>query len=195
MKKYIAEGIGTLALTLVVGLSIKLAFPVGTPFLAALVLALFVYSIGGISGSHINPAVTLGIWSIGKIKTNEAVLYILSQFVGAIVAVLIISSIPGPAFVSVADDSWIIVIAELVGTFFFAFGIASAVYGKAPHGASGIVVGGSLLLGIIIAAMLGSAGILNPAVAFGVSSLSFSYALAPIVGSMLGMNTYKYLAH
>lgn len=54
MKKYIAEGLGTATLTLVVGLSLKVGFPIVTPILAALVLGLFVYSIGHISVTHIN---------------------------------------------------------------------------------------------------------------------------------------------
>jgi glycerol uptake facilitator-like aquaporin len=87
-----------------------------------------------------------------------------------------------------------IAFAELLGTFFFTFGIASVVYGKTPSAMSGVVVGGSLLLGISIAALLGSNGVLNPAVAFGIGSFGFAYVFGPIVGSILGMQAYKYLA-
>jgi hypothetical protein len=58
---------------------------------------------------------------------------------------------------------------------------------------SGIVIGGSLLLGITLAAGLGSAGIVNPAVALALGSLNLSYALGSIAGAMLGFNFYKYL--
>lgn len=192
MKKYIAEALGTGVLTLVVALSLVTRFPLGTPVLAALVLGLFVYTIGHISGTHINPAVTIGLWSIQKIKSSEAVLYIISQFIGASIALLFVSLVATVPTVSVSF-SLLVMIAEVFGTFFFAFGIASVVYGKTPEALSGIVIGGSLLLGIAIAAMIGSNGVLNPAVAFGIRSFNLAYLLAPIVGSVLGMNAYKYL--
>jgi glycerol uptake facilitator-like aquaporin len=194
MKKYIAELLGTFTLALVVGLSLKIAFPVSTPILAGLVLLLFVYTIGHISGTHINPAVTIGAWSIGKISVSEAVMYIISQTIGAGIALLLISSTVGLAGVPVVM-SWGVLGAELLGTFFFTFGIASVIYNKTPSVVSGVVIGGSLLLGITIAAILGSNGILNPAVAFGIGSLNWAYLLGPIIGSVVGMRAYKYLAH
>lgn len=192
IKKYIAEILGTFALTLVVGLSIMGNFPLATPLLAALTLGLFVYSVGHISGTHINPAVTIGAWSIKKISNQDAWLYIVSQFVGATVAVLVLMYTVGAPEVG-GSNSLVAVISEALGTFFFAFGIASVVYGKAPSQLSGVVVGGSLLLGIAVAALLGSNGVLNPAVAYGIGSFSLSYILAPVVGSVLGFQAYKYL--
>jgi aquaporin Z len=193
MKKYIAEALGTFALTLVVALSLVGNFPLATPLLAALTLGLFVYSIGHISGTHINPAVTLGAWSIKKITTKEALFYIVSQIVGACIALWIVSTTVGmPGLI--VSNSWVVFFAECLGTFFFTFGIASVVYGKTPSQMSGVVVGGSLLLGITFAALLGSNGVLNPAVALGIGSFSFMYLIAPIIGSMIGMNVYKCLA-
>ena len=57
-----------------------------------------------------------------------------------------------------------------------------------------MVVGGSLLLGIAVAALLGSNGVLNPAVALGIGSFNVMYVLGPILGSVLGMQLYKRLA-
>jgi glycerol uptake facilitator protein len=195
MKKYIAEGLGTFALALIVGLSIAGHFGVVTPVLAALTLGLFVYSIGNISGTHINPAVTIGLWSIKKITTNEAVYYIIAQFIGAGVAFFITSSVGlvGISAGVIASNALSVGAAELLGTFFFTFGIASVVYGKTPSQLSGVVVGGSLLLGVAFAALLGSNGVLNPAVAFGIGSFGVMYVLGPIIGSVLGMQAYKYL--
>ena len=193
MKKYIAETLGTFALALVVALSVSSHFPIVTPVLAALTLGLFVYSLGHISGTHINPAVTIGAWSIQKIGNKDAALYIVSQFVGAALALLVCSVTIGAPHV-VISGSLVVGFAELLGTFFFTFGIASVIYGKTPTHLSGIVVGGSLLLGISIAAMLGSNGVLNPAVALGIGSFGVMYIIAPIIGSMLGMNAYKYFS-
>ncbi|MCX6703447.1 MAG: aquaporin [Candidatus Zambryskibacteria bacterium] len=192
MKKYIVESLGTFTLTLIVALSLAGNFQVSTPFLAALTLGLFVYSVGHISGVHINPAVTIGAWSIKKISSKDALFYIISQFIGAIIAVFIVSGTKGAVNLSVFNTGMTF-FAELLGTFFFTFGIASVVYEKTPHQMSGIVVGGSLLLGIGIAALLGSNSVLNPAVALGIGSFSFVYVLAPIIGSVLGMRTYRYL--
>ncbi len=196
MKKYISEFLGTFALTLVVGLSLSLSgsFPIAVPLLAGLTLGLFVYSIGSISGTHINPAVTLGVWSIKKIGTKDAIWYIVAQFIGAAVALFIISKSLGMPHLVVAD-TWMIGLVELLGTFFFTFGIASVVYNKTPSQLSGVIVGSSLVLGISIAALLGSNGVLNPAVAMGIGSFNAAYLLGPILGSVLGMQVYKYLSH
>lgn len=193
MKKYIAELLGTFALTLVVGLSLHGTFPVPTPVLAGFVLMLFVYSIGSISGAHINPAVTIGAWSIGKISSVEAGKYIVSQFVGALLALLLINNVFGSATVVAVSDSVRIALAEGLGMAFFTFGIASVIYGKVSSGASGLVVGGSLLLGITIAVLLGSNGVLNPAVALGIHSFGVMYVIAPLIGSILGMQVYRQL--
>jgi len=192
MKKYIAEALGTFTLAFVVGLSITGLFPVSTPILAALVLGLFVYSIGHISGAHINPAVTIGAWSIGKISRRDAIGYIVFQLIGAFIAGLLLASF-GHTPVLAVSGSLMTGFAEMLGTFFFTFGIASVIYGKTPSVMSGFVVGGSLLLGITISALLGANGVLNPAVAFGIGSFGFMYILGPIIGSVLGMRVYEKL--
>ena len=55
------------------------------------------------------------------------------------------------------------------------------------------MVGGSLLLGITVAVLLGSNGMLNPAVAFGTGSFGIMYVLGPVIGAVLGMQAYKRL--
>lgn len=192
MKKYIAEALGTFALSLIVVLSVAGAFPVATPVLAGLTLALFVYSIGHISGAHINPAVTIGAWSLKKISNQDAVGYIVSQLIGGYVAMLV-AGIFVRVLPVVSMPSWPILCAEALGAVFFTFGIASVVYGKTPHDASGIVVGGSLLLGIAIAGLAGTVGVLNPAVALSLGVFNWAYIAGPIVGSLIGMNLYKQL--
>lgn len=193
MKKYLAEGLGAGALTLVVGLSLQGSFPVATPMLAALTLGLFVYSIGHISGTHINPAVTIGAWSIGKISTRVAALYVVAQCAGALVALFTLSLVTTPITLTITN-SLMIGVAELIGTFFFTFGIASVIYNRTPSLLSGFVVGGSLLLGVALSATMGAGGILNPAVALGIGSFGVMYVLGPIVGAVLGMQAYRYLS-
>lgn len=192
MKKYIAEALGTLALTLVVGLSLSGTFPVSTPVLAGLTLLLFAYSIGHLSGAHLNPAVTIGAWSIQKIKTDDAIGYLIAQFLGAALAMAILLGTVGMPGLTISNG-WMVGLAEAVGMFFFAFGIAAIVYGHVSRDHGGLVAGGSLLLGAAIAALLGSSGLVNPAVALGVNSFNLMYVLGPIVGAIVGMQVYKYV--
>ena len=192
-NKLIAEAFGTFTLALAVLASIQMGGAmVATPVIAALVLVLFVYTIGSKSGSHINPAVTLGLWSINKIKTNDAIAYIVAQVLGALVAFGVASTLMDSApTLGMVPESMSIFVAELVGAVLFGFGIAAVVHGKVRDDMSGMVIGGSLLLGLMLAVGLGSAGILNPAVAVALGSLNLSYALGSIVGAVLGMNLYK----
>ncbi|HRP37319.1 MAG TPA: aquaporin, partial [Candidatus Dojkabacteria bacterium] len=75
LKKYFAEFFGTFILSIVVIVSVAGDFTVSTAVLAALTLLIFVYTIGSISGSHLNPGVTLGIFSLKKIKAKQALAY------------------------------------------------------------------------------------------------------------------------
>ncbi len=192
-NKLIAEAFGTFTLALAVLASLELGGAmVATPVLAALVLGLFVYTIGGKSGCHINPAVTLALWSINKIKTKDGVMYIVAQVLGAVVAFGVASVLMKTApTLGMAPESMTVFFAELIGATLFGFGIAAVVHGKVRDDMSGIVIGGSLLLGIMLAVGFGSAGILNPAVAVALGALNVSYALGSIVGAVLGMNLYK----
>jgi aquaporin Z len=193
-NKLVAEAIGTFTLALAVLANLSMAAPlIPTPVIAGLVLALFVYTIGTRSGCHINPAVTLGLWSINKIKTNEAVPYIIAQVIGALVAYGLASTLIGNADMTLGmvPESMVVFLAEAIGAMLFGFGIAGVVSGPVHNMMSGVVIGGSLLLGILVAVALGSAGILNPAVALALGSLNLSYALGSIIGAMLGMNLYR----
>jgi len=190
--KLLAEGFGTFALALAVLTSVSVAdsFLV-TPVLAGLVLGLFVYTIGSTSGAHLNPAVTAGLWSLGKINNRDSVAYVVTQLAGGFVAWLLVSSTLGGVSLGMAPESLGVFLAELVGMTFFTFGIAAVVFGKVHDHASGLVIGGSLLLGIIIAAHLGSMGVLNPAVGLALGATSLSYILGAVGGSIAGMQLYK----
>ena len=198
MKKYIAELVGTYVLSLVVLLSVAGATLPMTPLLAGVTLALFVYTIGPLSGSHINPAVTFGLWVSGKISTEEGLNYIVAQLIGAVAAL-------GTAWFAIADLSSdlsniqdrvgmdpFVGLGELLGAIVFGFGIMSVVSGKVKDELSGIVIGGSLFLGIVIAGSL-SNGILNPAVAVALGSIDIMHVFGPMIGMVLGMRLFLYL--
>lgn len=192
-NKLLAEAVGTGTLTFLVLSSVAIELPVSTPVIAGLTLGLFVYTIGAISGSHINPAVTIGLWSIGKIDIREGVEYIMSQVVGALVAMYLFTLAFGISVPAVTmETSLPIFIAEAVGAAILLFGICSVVYQKVNDSAAGLVIGGSLLLGILVAAPL-SGGVLNPAVALGSGSISWGYFIAPVVGAVASCWFYRWL--
>ncbi|MEW6722938.1 MAG: aquaporin [Candidatus Micrarchaeota archaeon] len=192
--KYIAEFFGTFTLALVVLLSLTINPPFATPVLAAITLGLFVYTVGHISGTHLNPAVTVGIFTLGKIKPADAAAYVVAQFLGGAAAYLLVTNALGIPAQPAGESTILVFLAETLGTMLFTFGIASVVFGRAPGALSGAVVGGSLLIGIVIASGIGSGGILNPAVAFALNSPNVAYLGGAVAGSLLGFNFYRLIS-
>lgn len=192
----LAELLGTATLTLAVFGASKSA--VGIPYFVAiavgLALALIVSMFGNSSGAHVNPAVTLAFWTLKKIDTLTAALYIAMQFAGAAVALRLYEYLTDKPLVAIAEKefSWPVLVAELVGTMLFTMGIAAAVSGKFQDGRKALAIGGSLGLGILIAGVASNA-VLNPAVALGIQSWSKAYVAGPIIGGVIGMNLYAYL--
>ena len=92
MKKYLAEMFGTMALVLMgCGAAVSLncgsdtASVVGTAMAFGLAVVAMAYTIGGISGCHINPAITLGCWVSGRMNCKDALCYMLFQVIGAFI--------------------------------------------------------------------------------------------------------------
>ncbi len=197
MKKLIAEFIGTFLLTYGVMLSLGSSIAPITPVVAAFILAFVAYAIGSITGAHINPAITLSIWSVGKIEGRLAGKYVLSQVLGGLLAMLATHAYSNIQYASMfpitSKMQWVACGAELIGAAIFAFGIASIVHGNVSKSASGAMAGMSLLLGLFFAASLGSLAILNPAVALGLGVWNAMYIIGPIVGAMIGAKLYKML--
>ena len=190
----VAEFIGTFALTMaVLSMLTNGGDLFQTAAAAGFTLALMVLVIGPVSGAHINPAVTLGLWSIRKVETAQAFAYWGAQFLGAIAAWLLVENARDSDLPAIAGSGYDVhvVVAEMIGTLVFVFGIAAAVNRKYEGGQLAAAVGGSLSVGILIAAALGSNAVLNPAVALGIQSWSWTYALAPLVGAVLGANIYR----
>ncbi len=183
--KYLAEFIGTLMLTLMVWLTVSGVVPVPTPFMAGLTLALFVYMLGHVSGAHFNPAITVAMLSINKIKIRDAAYYIVSQVLGAMAALMIGTTFYSQQVMLGSGDTPMIGIAEGIGTFILAFAVTAVTLHKVEKDLSGFVIGGALFVGILIAAPMSNA-VLNPAVALGIGSLSMTYVLGQIVGAICG---------
>lgn len=190
----IAEFIGTFGLALAVLASVNgYLDPVPTAVVAGATLGLFVLTIGKISGCHINPAVTLGLLSLKKINLTNSIAYIIAQVAGALTAFVSMTLLLDgglTAQVSALGD-YRVFFGEMLGAMIFGFGIAAAVKSGYEGVNQALAIGGSLALGALFASIV-SNGILNPAVAISLESISWSYVLGPIVGMILGMNIYVY---
>lgn len=191
----LAEFFGTFVLaSAVLGMSTKISIPYFTAVTAGVTLGLMVLVIGKVSGAHINPAVTFGLWSVKKIPTTQAIVYIASQLLGGLAAWRLAEYFFSQTLPNISGKNldWRVLIAEAVGTFIFSFGIAAALGQKLEDGRLAAAIGMSLFVGIVVASMA-SNGVLNPAVALGIHSYSLNYVAGPLVGALLGMNVYNYV--
>ncbi len=167
MKKYVAELIGTFALVLFGCGSAVIAGEyigfLGISFAFGLTVLVMVYAIGNISGCHINPAITVAMLVAGKMKSKDAMAYIIVQCIGAIIAAAVIWVIAsGQADYSLAVNGlgqngygilspggYSLVacfIAEIVLTGLFLFVVFGATSKDAPKGFAGVPIGFSLVL-------------------------------------------------
>ena len=129
MKKYIAEFVGTLVLVLVAcGVaSITGGNLVATSLACGLVIVAMAYSIGNVSGCHINPAVSLGMLITGKMNLKEFGYYVLAQVLGATAGAAILgllldsfTNLGANGFGSnLATNAWIAILIEVILTFIF----------------------------------------------------------------------------
>ena len=104
MKKYLAELVGTFVLTFLgcgaavaLGCGTDTASVVGTAMAFGLAVVAMAYTIGGISGCHINPAISLGCFLAGRMSAKDCGMYIVFQVIGAILAAAVLAGILGTA--------------------------------------------------------------------------------------------------
>ncbi len=191
----VAEFLGTATLATVVFAMIgRTTFPYFAAMAAGLVLGVFMLSVSTVGGVHLNPAVTLGMWTLRKISTLQAFLYIVAQMLGGLAAWGLLTYLLNKQLTNIAGKSfdWRVLVAETVGAFVFTFGVASAAYQGYRGLRLAFTVGASLTLGILVSS-IASNGIINPAVALGVQSWDRAYVIGPIVGAVVGMNLYALL--
>jgi MIP family channel proteins len=211
-KKCVAEFIGTFTLIFIgVGAIHNSAHPdagvglLGVALAHGLALVVMISATGGISGGHLNPAVTFGVLVGGKIKPMDAVAYWISQLAGAVAAGLLLLSIYG------ADGKNIVaegtpdlatgvgagtgVLVEMVLTFFLVFVVyGTAVDARAPK-IGGLAIGLTVTLDILFGGPLTGAA-MNPARTFGPALASghwnnhWVYWIGPLAGGALAGLVY-----
>ena len=195
----VGEFLGTMLLTMVVlGALRSQAGGFFVAVAAGSIVALMVVVIGGISGAVLNPAITIALWSVRKLRGLQALSYVLVQFAGALAAWYLFVYIT-KLDTSVVNHDKVTelaarpLLAEAFGAFVFAFAIAGAVYQKLRTGLKAATIGGGLALGALTAS-LASAAFVNPAVALAIQQWNiWTYMVAPVLGAVLGMNLYNLL--
>lgn len=122
-------------------------------------LALLVVTVGAISGAHVNPAVTFGLWTMRKLKTILVPFYWGAQFLGAMLAVIVSNWVANSSislsFSDFANFNWGIFGVELVATAVFLFGIAAVIsHRELTTGARALGIGASLTVGLVVGGTL-----------------------------------------
>ncbi|MEH6512012.1 aquaporin Z [Maribacter arcticus] len=224
MKKLIAEFIGTLWLVLGGCGSAVLAvgFPelgigfVGVSLAFGLTVITMAYAIGHISGCHLNPAVSIGLWVGGRFDGKDVLPYIITQVIGGIagagILFLIASGKPDFALGGFAANGFAehspggfsmisALIIEVAMTFIFLFVILGSTYTKAPRGFAGLAIGLCLTLIHLISIPVTNTSV-NPARSTSQALFVGDWAidqlwlfwLAPIVGAILAGLLYKIIS-
>ena len=220
MKRYISELIGTMVLVLFgCGSAAIAGGELGTLGIAlafGLSIVAMAYVIGDISGCHINPAVSIGMWIDGRMDAKDLIFYILFQCIGAVIGIavlaVIINSAPSLGGIaatglgqngfgsasSVGISVTGAVLVEIILTFVFVFTVLG-VTKKTENGAvAGIVIGLTLafvhIMGIpLTGTSVNPARSLAPAIFLGGQALQqvWVFILSPIIGAVIAGLLYK----
>ena len=210
VQNLIAEFIGTFALIFIGAgaLAISPENLVAVAFAHGLVIVAFVYAYGHISGTHINPAVTLGLFVAGEIQWTDAIGYWVVQFAGGIAGALLLKAIlpmetdlgvtiltteaAGGTFTVTPIQGLFV---EIILTFFLVNTILNTVVSGKVGNFAGLAIGLTLVLCILMGgpltrASLNPARTLGPAIAAGNYADLWLYFVGPFAGAVLAALLY-----
>lgn len=225
LRKYCAESIGTFWLTFggCGAAVLAAAFPdvgiglLGVSLAFGLTVVTMAYAIGHVSGCHLNPAVTIGLWSGGRFPAGQILPYVVAQVVGAVIgaAVLYLIASGAPDFSTAggfaangfgdhSPGGYGLVpalVIEVVMTAVFLFVIMGATHGKAPAGFAPLAIGLALVLIHLVSIPVTNTSV-NPARSTGPALFVGGWALqqlwlfwlAPIVGGVIGAVAYRWIS-
>ena len=218
MKKYLAEMVGTFVLTFLgcgaavsLNCGVDVASVVGTAIAFGLAVVAMAYTIGGISGCHINPAITLGVWMSGRMNAKDCGMYMVFQVIGAIIAAallaLLVSLDPGlaegtttGANACASENVVNGLVAEIVLTFIFVLVVlgATAKTNGATNNFAGLAIGLALILIHLVGihytgTSVNPARSIGPALCEGGKALSqlWVFIVGPFVGGALAACVWK----
>ncbi len=224
MRKYLAEMVGTMVLVLMgCGVAVSLncssncletvnaATVIGTSLAFGLSVVAMAYTIGGISGCHINPAITLGCLLTGRIKTKEAMMYMLFQVIGAFIGSgilwLLVTNINGLSGTGAnACQDGVSITGGLLAEIFFTFVFVLTVLGttdskKGAGNFAGLAIGLCLVLVHLVCirytgTSVNPARSIAPAVFEGGQSLEqlWIFIVGPFVGAILAAGVWNVIS-
>ena len=206
MKKYLAECLGTFVLVFVAcGVAGQTGGSLGVTSAAfGLVIVAMAYSIGNVSGCHINPAVSIAMLCAKKMSMKDFIGYVVAQFVGAIAGAGVLQLVvkdttklgTNALYNGDALASFII---EAVLTCIFVLAILGVTSKKENSNIAGLVIGGALTLVHLLGINFTGTSV-NPARSFGPALIAgnlsdiWVFLLAPLVGGILAAVIYSFLA-
>jgi aquaporin Z len=223
MKKYTAEFIGTFWLVLggCGSAALSAAFPevgiglLGVSLAFGLTVLTIAYSLGHISGAHLNPAVSVGLWIGGRFPAKDLLPYIAAQILGGLTAAFVLSIIVTGNGSTIGDfaangygehspgkySMQAALVTEFVMTFMFLIIILGSTYKDAPGGFAGIAIGLALTLIHLISIPVTNTSV-NPArsisqalfVGGWATEQLWLFIVAPIAGAALAGIVYKFLS-
>ena len=213
-KKYIAEFIGTCVLVLFAcGTAVMVGCnsDFGTGYLLTalafgLVIVAMAYSIGNISGCHINPAVSIAMLVNGKMTFKDFIGYIIAQFAGATAGAALLMAIVGKQDglgqnVLYNGNIGLSILVEVILTFVFVIAILGVTSKESNSSVAGLVIGLTLTLVHILGISFTGTSV-NPARSFGPAlfmggetlSNVWVFIVAPLIGGVLAALVYKFLS-
>ncbi len=208
MNKYIAEAIGTFALVfcgtgaiIIDGVSGGALGTVGIAITFGLIVMAMIASVGEVSGAHFNPAVTLGFWLAKRFDNQQVLPYIIAQALGAFLASGILRFLFPDSLTmgeTLPSGPWMqTFIMEIILTFFLMFVILHVATGSKEQGIiASIAIGATVLLEALFAGPITGAS-MNPirSIAPAVVNVNLEhlwmYILAPILGSIVAVFSWK----
>jgi aquaporin Z len=171
-----------------------------------LALAVAVSATMNLSGGHLNPAVTIGLWSVGRIQLRAAGLYVLAQLLGALVAALAVkaffpsmaASVAALGTPKLATDVTLFegILIEAILTFMLGFAVMGTAVDPSSPRIGGFGIGLTVTFGILAGGVMTGAA-MNPARAFGPALASntwighVAYWVGPILGAVAAMQVYE----
>ncbi len=216
MKKYVAEMIGTMILVLM-GCGSAVFAGIGQPFAAVgtlgvafafgLAVLIMAYTIGKVSGCHINPAITLGVWKSNRMSSKDAIMYMILQVIGAIIGssiLYVLAKDSGATTTLTGANGYSNVVTAFVAEAVFTFIFVLVVLGSTSKGANnqfaGIAIGLALVLVHIVCIPITGTSVnparsIGPALFQGGEAISqlWLFIIAPFLGGAVASIVWRTL--